>query len=400
MHVSIVGAGVIGVSTAYYLSQRGIPVTVFERNDTAGAGTSFANGGQLSYTFSDALASPGFLKRIPALLAHRDIGTRIQLSPRFMRWGFGFLAQCTRERNDANTLATFRDALQSADLMTALREHTGIDFDHKRAGKMILLYSNKQIHDAQHGIAIKSELGCDNKLLSYEETVDVEPAIMEFIHKPLASVYSPGDEVGDAYLFCEAMRTWLEANTDTRFQLGTNVDNLIIDGSRVRGLEVDGEHLETDAVVLCAGVHSPALAPHLRLPIEPMRGYSLTLPPGEVAPSVSITVLDRHFVFSRLGDRMRIAGFADFRGYREGNVAERVAELRTTAQQVGPLAADFSAASQCDWSDVRPMTPDSRPRIGRTDLDGLYTNTGHGMLGWTLACVSGDSLAKTVAEDL
>lgn len=400
MHVSIVGAGVIGVSTAYYLSQRGVRCTVFDRHASAGAGTSFANGGQLSYTFSDALASPGFLKRIPALLAHRDIGTRIRLSPSFLRWGLGFLAQCTRARNDANTLATFRDALRSAELMTGLREHTGIQFEHKRAGKMILLFDQQQIHDAKRGIALKSGLGCDNTLLSYEQTVDVEPAIGEFVHKPLASVFSPGDEVGDAHHFCEAMRSWLEAQTDTRFRLATSVDELLIDGSRVRGLSVNGDTVESDAVVVCAGVHSRALAPQLRLPIEPMRGYSLTLPPGAAAPSVSLTVLDRHFVFSRLGDRIRIAGFADFRGFSEGDVAGRVADLRATAQQVGPLAADFSADSQCDWSDMRPMTPDSRPRIGRTAIGGLYTNTGHGMLGWTLACASGDALAETVAHDL
>ncbi len=164
MHVSIVGAGVAGVTTAYYLSQRGVRVTVFDRNDAPGSGTSFANAGQLSYTFSDALASPGFVKSIPRLLAHRDIGARIRFSPRFLRWGLLFLAQCSQQRSDANTLATFRDALKSAELMTALREHTGIDFDFRRSGKMILLYSNKQIHEAQRGITLKSELGCDNEM--------------------------------------------------------------------------------------------------------------------------------------------------------------------------------------------------------------------------------------------
>ncbi len=400
MHVSIVGAGVAGVTTAYYLAQRGVRVTVFDRHDAAGKGTSFANGGQLSYTFSDALASPGFVRSIPGLLAHRDVGARIRFSPRFLRWGLLFLAQCTRQRSDANTLATFRDALRSAELMTSLREHTGIEFDFRKAGKMILLYSNAQIHNAQRGINLKAALGCDNQMLGFEESVALEPALMEFVHKPLASVYSPGDEVGDAYRYCEALRTWLETHTETRFRLGTDVDAVVQDGPRATGLSVGGEHVESDAVVLCAGVYSPTLAPQLRLPIEPMRGYSLTLPLGEVAPSISMTVLDRHFVFSRLGDRMRIAGFADFRGFSESSIEARVNDLRTTAQQVGPLAADFSATSQNHWSDLRPMTPDSRPRIGPTTTDGLYTNTGHGMLGWTLACVSGEKLAETVAESL
>ncbi|MEM9402710.1 MAG: FAD-dependent oxidoreductase [Pseudomonadota bacterium] len=400
MHVSIVGAGVIGVTTAYYLSRQGHQVSVFDSKSTTGAGTSFANGGQLSYTFSDALASPGFVKAIPGLLAHRDIGARIRFSPRFLRWGLLFLAQCTRQRSDANTLATFRAALRSAELMHALRDHTGIEFDHKRAGKLVLLFSEQQVRNACRGIALKSGLGSDNALLSYEETVDIEPAIREFVHKPLAAVYSPGDEVGDAHRFCEAMRQWLEANTDTQFHLGRPVDRIDDDKGRVRGVTVAGERHAADAVVLCAGAHSPALAPSLKLPIEPMRGYSLTLPPGPAPPSVSVTVLDRHFVFSRLGDRMRIAGFADFRGYHAGNIADRVADLKTTAQQVGPLAADYDADTGPGWSDLRPMTPDSQPCIGATAVNGLFTNTGHGMLGWTLACVSGERLAQTITADV
>ncbi len=403
MRVVVIGAGVIGVTTAWYLTREGVDVTVVDKREHAGAGTSFANGGQLSYTFSDALGSPGFVRSLPRFLMNRDIGARASLSPGLIRWGIKLLAQSTRSRADANTLATYRRALRSRELLDALIDESGIEFDHRVAGKMVLLHGRRAIESAQRGIALKASIGSDNVLLDAKEATDIEPALAEFSMPPDACVYSPGDAVGDASQFCRALAAHLQQETSCEFRFGVDVRGLAQTGQRISGVDLDEERIDCDAVVVAAGAASDTLTRPLgvRLPIREMRGYSATLPMGDAAPSVSITAHAERFVFSRLGNRVRIAGFADFSNRsNEQTFAQRTSDLLRTAERVAPQAANYDADQQHHWTGVRPMTPNSQPMLGATKVPGLFLNAGHGMLGWTLACDSGETVSRLLVRSL
>lgn len=401
MRVVVVGAGVIGVTTAWYLTRSGVDVTVIDGRPHAGAGTSFANGGQLSYSFSDALGSPGFVRSLPTLLLNRDTGARASLSPGLIHWGIKLLSQSTRSRSDANTLATYKQALRSRNLLKDLRDETGIRFDYRDAGKMILLKDRIAIQNAERGIRLKDTVGSDNVILSFREATEVEPALEGFRTRPEACIYSPGDAVGDAQLYCVALSDWLVQNDSCDFLYGKQVRALCRSGGRITGIEVDDGQIDCDAVVVAAGVGSDALTRPLgvRLPIRPMRGYSVTLPTGRLAPSVSITAHAERFVFSRLGERVRIAGFADFLNHSDDDrIRRRTDDLLRTAERVAPEAADYQSAEKHRWSGLRPMTPSSQPLVGGTSVPGLYLNAGHGMLGWTLACDSGETVSRLVVR--
>ncbi len=401
MRVIVVGAGVIGMATAYYLARRDCEVVVIDRLGGAGAGTSFANGGQLSYTYSDSLARPEFIARIPRLLAGFDDGARIRPDAGFLSWGLRFLLQCTRSRAESNTVTTLKNALRSAELMDALRDDIDFDFCFRSAGKMIVLDDDESLEPARRMIRLKAPYGSDNVLLSYTESAEVEPAIAEFRQRPVASVYSKGDDVGDARSFATGMQAFLEQRYNVSFQLDESVRDIAIRRGRATGVITDVAGYEADAVVTCAGVWTNQLldGTGVRLPIYPMRGYSVTLPVGSAAPSVSVTSNAHHFVFSRLNGHMRIAGFADFQGFDQDNDDKRIDTLLETARRVGPDAADYEAEEQHRWGAFRPMTPDGQPTIGATRLPGLFVNAGHGMLGWTLACYSGERAASEILGD-
>jgi D-amino-acid dehydrogenase len=403
MHIVIVGAGVIGMTSAYYLSQDGHDVTVVDSKPEPGEGASYANGGQLSYSFSDALGNPEFVRSLPQTLLGRDVGARAALSPGLMAWGLRLLAQSGRKTSTRNTLASYRSALRSKELLQTLRSETGIDFSFRAAGKLICLSGTKAIRRAEEAIRLKTPFGCDNVILSGQEAVEIEPALLGFRDVPEACIYSPGDEVGDARQFVVALRDWLKTNAGCQFLFDTDVDSITTERHEVVGLATRDDDIDCDAVVIAAGVQSASLvAPFgIRLPIRAMRGYSLSLPCTDKAPSVSVTVAERHFVLSRLGNMLRIAGFADFVDASDaGRIRARTDDLLRAARHVAPQAANFNAEEKHRWSGLRPMTPNSQPIIGQTPVRGLFINSGHGMLGWTLACSSGEALTTDVRQSL
>ncbi|MDJ0916844.1 MAG: FAD-dependent oxidoreductase [Woeseiaceae bacterium] len=401
MRIAVIGAGVVGVATAYYLSLSGHDVTVVDRNAGPGEGTSFANGGQLSYSFSDALGSPEFIRALPGLVMNKDEGARVALSPGLALWGLKLLRHSSRRQSDELSLKTYRNALRSNELMQSLREHTGIEFDYRDSGKMINISGADAIRRAEHAIRLKNEYGCDNVILTGWEAVEVEPALKTFSELPEACIYSSGDQVGDAQMFTASLSEWLSSNTTCRFEYGEPVSGISTSNRRTNAVELQSGSIDCDAVVVCAGTDSNALLRPLglKLPIRGMRGYSVTLPVGEHPPVTSITAHAQHFVFSRLGERIRIAGFADFIAECDDQqVRQRTDDLLRIARAIAPATADYDAAEKHRWSGVRPMTPNSQPIVSATPIDGLFINTGHGMLGWTLACASGDTLATLVRE--
>jgi len=398
MHVIVLGAGVVGVTTAYYLSQLGCEVTVVDRADEVGDGASYANAGQLSYSFTDALAKPEFLARIPALMLGRDDGVQVRLSPDLIAWGTRFVGQCTRKHARENTLAVLKIAMRSAGLLAKLREVLPFDFWHREAGKLVLHSSQSELDAAKATLELKRSYGCNTEILSPSEAKSVEPALEQVSEDIAGAVYSGSDEVADSLLFTAGLKDWLEANGSVNFRLSSTATKLVESEGRTRAVVVDDDTLEADAFVVCMGAWSHALLrtvginPH----IFPVRGYSITLPPGEVAPSVSMTALKYRMVYSRLNGLVRIAGFADFRGFDTRTDSQRTDLLLDLARRYAPQAADYDVQDVKPWGGFRPMTPSGQPQVGPTRSKGLFLNTGHGMLGWTLACATSYDAAQAV----
>jgi D-amino-acid dehydrogenase len=400
MRVVVLGAGVVGVTTAYYLSQLGCEVTVVDRANTVGDGASFGNAGQLSYSFTDALAKPEFLAHIPALVLGRDAGSQVRLSPQLVAWGMRFVGQCTKKHARENTLAVLKIALRSAELLAEMREKMPFDFWHRRAGKLVLLSTQAELDGAKASVALKRAHGCDARLLSRSEAVSIEPTLEHVSEGISGAVYSGSDEVADSQKFTSGLRGWLEVNASVDFRLSSNASKLVARDGRTHAVVVDGDALEADAFVVCTGAWSHELLrtaginPH----VFPVRGYSITLPPGEAAPSVSMTALKYRMVYSRLNGLIRVAGFADFRGFDTSTDDIRTQLLLDLARRYAPLAADYDVEDIKPWGGFRPMTPNGQPQVGPTRLKGLYVNTGHGMLGWTLACATGYDAAQAITR--
>lgn len=399
MHAIVLGAGVIGVTTAYYLAEQGCRVTVIDRSDDVACGASHANGGQLSYSYTESLAGNGFFSKIPGLLLGSDIAIRVQLATKLLPWGARFLRECTSARASSNMVALLNTAMRSASLMSELRQRVAFDYSYRPAGKLVLLSNDEEIRVAEANTLLKQQHGGDVEMLSAFEAAQIEPAI-DALDKPIeAAVYSQSDEVADAELFVRGLRDYLEQAHQVKFRLGTEAHKIDPKQGRVTGVQCD-EFVKADAVVVCLGawsgefLHGLGINPH----IYPVRGYSVTLPLGNAAPSVSLTSLQNRFVLSRLNGNMRVAGFTDFDGFNSAADADRVSTLVETARRVAPLAADYDCEQQHAWGGFRPMTPNGQPIVGSTKLDGLYLNTGHGMLGWTLACASGKTAADAVMK--
>ena len=400
MHVVVIGAGVIGVTSAYYLSQLGCRVTVVDRAKDVADAASYGNAGQLSYSFTDALAKPDFVRKIPGLVAGFDSAYQVRLRPDLVTWGMRFLSQCTKTRAAENTVAVLKTALRSEKLMQDLRDELPFDFAHRKAGKLVLLGSEADAETARNTAALKEKHGCRTEILSAAAAVEREPALSDMQGDFVAAVYSEHDAVADSHAFCKGLKDVLESTGRVDFRLSATVRRLVMKDSRAIAIELDDGRLSADAFVVCTGAWSGKLLRPLGVDphIYPVRGYSVTLPPGPSAPDVSVTVLKRKIVFSRINGRVRIAGFADFLGFSEEDDEDRIATLIEVAREYAPLAADYDAVDQEAWGGFRPMTPDGRPLVERSDVDGLYLNTGHGMLGWTLACASGHDIARLVAE--
>jgi D-amino-acid dehydrogenase len=398
MHVVVLGAGVVGVTTAYYLTERGHTVTVVDQADEVASGASGGNGGQLSYSFTDAMASPALLAKLPRVISGLDPAfcMRPPIGTLPVRWGLNFLSQCTSQRARSNTLAVLQMAMHSSSLMAELRSQVPLDFSFRRAGRLVLLSKPSELQAAEDSCEIKRQYGCDVRVITPEQATEIEPALA-FTRSPFAgAVYSENDEVGNVLSFTSQLAQWLGNERNTEFQFNTTVHRIITEGGKLRAVETSNGTLKPDAVVVCLGAWSDRVFKPLgiRANIYPVRGYSVTLPAGDKSNSVSITDLGSKMVYSRLGDQIRIAGFADFVGYRTDRDEDRVRELLNAARNFAPDIADFDVSAMSEWGGFRPMTPDSRPVVGPSPVEGLYLNTGHGMLGWTLACVSGHELAE------
>lgn len=403
MKVLVLGAGVVGVTTAWYLAEAGHEVTVVEREPGAGLETSFANGGQVSPCHAEPWANPATPLRALRWLGREDAPLLFRWNrydPALWAWGARFLMNCTSRRAEINTGRTLRVAAYSRACLQRLRRDTGIEYDQKMLGILHVYRNQTEFAGAQKASELMNRLGLERQTKTPNEALEIEPAL-DGVRRDLAgAIFTPGDESGDAHKFTRELAALCAAKGVT-FLYGTTVEELELSdsGRRLGSMTTDKGRLHADAFVLCAASWSPRLAGQLglRLPIYPAKGYSATLSVTDQAraPQVSITDDEHKMVYSRLGDRLRCAGTAELAGWNTEMNPRRAKLIPALAEGLFPGAGDFSQAEL--WCGLRPVTPDSVPILGATAVPGLYLNTGHGTLGWTMSCGSAKLLADIVS---
>lgn len=398
MRVIVIGAGVVGAATAYFLARAGHEVTVLDRHSRPGQGTSFGNAGQLSYSYTDTLADIGMLRRLPGMLLGRDRGMRIQLGLTLLPWGVNFLWRCTRRRADEATVHLLHLAARSANALESLLNDAPLDFGYRPAGKLMITGSAQTLAGLQRRADLKRQHGVRVDIVDAKESLAIEPVLEAWRSKILGAAYSRNDSAGDAEIFTRSLCDHLVSRGLARVNTGTDVERLVRHRGRIIGVQTPSGLLESDAVVICAGIGARKLVRGLPvcIPIYPLKGYSLTAAPGPSAPNVSLTDLDRRIVFATLAGRVRLAGLADCVGEDDSIDKQRVTELMRLGNEVLPEAARLDTAQP--WAGLRPATPSGLPIVGGTRVPGLFLNVGHGALGWTLACGTAQQLAEQMPE--
>jgi len=401
--VAVLGAGVVGVTSAWYLAEAGHEVTVVDRQPEPAMETSFANGGQISAGHAEPWAKPSVLPKMLHWLGREDAPMlfRPRLSWAQWQWGLRFLIECFPGRFERHAHDLAAIALYSRECLHELRERTGIEYE--RSGRGILHFCTDERDFealARHAESMR-RVGIFREAKTAAECVALEPALNEARTPVVGGVYSPKDESGDAHVFTQKLAE-LARGRGVRFRLGTSVEAIETEGDRAARIRIrDAEPIEADAYVMSLGAYSPLLLAPLaiRIPVYPLKGYSVTIPLGPeqmaAAPAVSLTDEAAKVVISRLGNRLRAAGTAELDGYNTSVNAVRCDAIIRRLQDLFPRL-DIAAPPEC-WAGLRPATPDNVPLIGRTRLRNLYLNTGHGTLGWTLACGSGRLLADLVS---
>lgn len=405
MRVVVLGSGVIGVSTAWWLSRAGHDVTVIDRRSGPAQETSFANGGQISVSYAEPWASPGAPLKLLRWMMRDDAPMvfRPRLDARQWAWGVQFLRECLPGRFEPNLRAMVRLSEYSRSTLRAMRSELGLEYDQVQRGILHFYRDAAAFEASQRGGGIMRDLGIDRRVVSPDEVVALEPALGPHRASIVGGDFTPDDESGDVHKFTVALADHCtRAGVD--FQYDTQITRLIPEGGQIRAVEtIDAQgafgSCEADAFVVAMGVGSPALVKPLglRVPVYPAKGYSLTLPVrnGALAPTVSLSDSSHKLVMSRFGDRFRLAGTAELSGYSRALDERRCASMLNYARTLFPDA--FNVEDVRYWSGLRPTTPSNVPLIGRTRIANLYLNTGHGTLGWTMGAGSGRALADLLS---
>jgi D-amino-acid dehydrogenase len=404
--VLVLGAGVVGVASAWYLAEAGHEVSVVERQPSAAMETSFANGGQISAGHAEPWAKPSVLPKILRWLGREDAPLlfRARLDWAQWMWGLRFVVECLPGRFERNCRALAGLAQYSRDCLRELREKAALRYDHLSRGILHFATDGHDFEVLARDAEAARALGIERQVKSAPECLALEPALRESQVPVTGGVYTPGDESGDARRFTEELAR-LAARRGVRFRYDSTIEAIEAGGGTVRGVTVVDEeeekHLQADAYVVALGSYSPlALKPlGVSIPVYPLKGYSITLPLGPehaaAAPTVSLTDEAHKIVISRLGNRLRAAGTAELAGYDTTVSPVRCAAIARRVVNLFPALR--SVTTYESWAGLRPATPGNVPIVGRTRLPNLFLNTGHGTLGWTLACGSGRALADLVS---
>ena len=400
MKVLVLGAGVIGVTTAWFLNKSGHDVTVIDRREAAGMETSFANGGQISVSHAEPWANPSAPLKVLKWLAREDAPLlfRLRADLRQWLWGLSFLRECTPARTRHNIQQIVTLGLYSRATLQALRAETGIEYDQLTRGILHFYTSQAELDAAIEPARVMREHGCELEFLTPRQCVAIEPALGAAAHMLAGGSMTTSDESGDAHKFTQNLAR-LAAKRGVRFLYARRIIGLERSGERIGAVRVEDEKLTADAYVVALGAYSPLLTRPvgINLNIYPAKGYSATLPVADAAKAYSVSLTDDEYklVFSRLGDRLRIAGTAELNGYSTELNDVRCRAILRRVEALFPGAGDMSRAQF--WTGLRPATPSNVPYIGATRYPNLYLNTGHGTLGWTHACGSGRALADLVS---
>ncbi|HET8726965.1 MAG TPA: D-amino acid dehydrogenase [Alphaproteobacteria bacterium] len=400
MRVVVCGSGVIGVASAYYLARSGHDVVVVDRRPGPGLETSFANAGQISWGYATPWAAPGIpLKAVKWLLSeHSPLIIRPRLDPAQWRWLLAMLRNCTSARYQVNKERMLRLAVLSHAAIGEIRRETGISYDDGQRGTLQLFRTQEDVDKAERDCAILRQSGVPHRLLDRAECLAREPALKLVGQKIAGGLHLPGDETGDCFKFTNALAAHVE-QAGVEFKFNTSIKRLHAESGRITHVETDAGPLTADAYLVALGSQSPFLLGQvgIRIPVYPVKGYSATVPVADPAAAPVSTIMDEaHKVaVTRLGDRIRAAGTAELNGHDTTLAPPRCTTISHVLRDLFPAGGDMEQIKF--WTGLRPMTPDGPPVVGRTKYDNLYLNTGHGTLGWTMACGSGRLAAEIVS---
>jgi D-amino-acid dehydrogenase len=401
MKIAVLGAGVVGVTSAWYLARAGHEVTVVERQDAAAMETSFANGGQISTSHAEPWANPATPKQVLKWLGREDSPMlfRLRADPYQWAWGLAFLRECLPARARANAAQIAAINRYSRAQLLELRAETGIQYEQETRGILRIYEGRQALDEAVAAASLEKLHGIELRVLTAAECVALEPALAACAGRIAGGLHAPGDESGDAHKFTQELAR-LCAARGVQFRYGSSIQSIETAGGRAaRALLAGGEAIQADAYVMALGSYSPLLLRPIgvSIPVYPLKGYSITiaLAAGDVAPRMSLSDGAHKLVMSRLGERLRVAGTAELTGY---NTAINEARCRAIVRRTFELFPKAGRPENAQfWAGLRPATPGGVPCIGRTGYPNLYLNTGHGTLGWTMACGSGAAIADIVS---
>lgn len=402
MKTIVLGSGVLGTTTAYYLAKAGHQVIVLDRQPGPALETSFANAGEVSPGYSSPWAAPGIpLKAIKWMfMRHSPLILRPHLDPFQWRWMVSMLRNCTAERYMLNKGRMVRLAEYSRDVLRDLRADTGIKYDERTQGTLQVFRKPEQLDAAQADIAILRDSGVPFEELDVAGCIGYEPALAHVKDKLVGGLRLPGDETGDCFMFTNALAE-MAKGLGVDFRFNVNVQALIANGGKVEGVKTDKETLTADAVVVALGSYSRFLLEPLgfTVPVYPVKGYSITVPIVSPDDAPVSTVMDEtHKVaITRLGNRIRVAGMAEINGFNMDLPQVRRDTVEYVVSDLFPKGGDVSKSEF--WCGLRPMTPDGTPLVGPTHIQNLFLNTGHGTLGWTMSCGSSKLLADIMSKN-
>lgn len=399
MHVVILGSGVVGVASAWYLRQAGHDVTVIDRETGPAEETSAGNAGQISPGYAAPWAAPGVpLKAVKwmfqrhAPLAISLDGTQFQL-----RWMWQMLRNCDTRHYAENKGRMVRLSEYSRDCLKALRESTGIQYEGRQGGTLQLFRTAKQYENATRDIAVLEDAGVPYQLLESSRLAEAEPALAEVAHKLTGGLRLPNDETGDCHLFTRRLAE-MARQAGVVFRFNTPVDKLLVEGDRLCGVQCGDEVIKGDGYVMAFGSYSTAMMKGMvDIPVYPLKGYSLTIPLKEESGAPVSTILDETYkiAITRFDQRIRVGGMAEIVGFNKALLKPRRETLEMVVGDLFPRGGFIEQATF--WTGLRPMTPDGTPIVGRTPYKNLWLNTGHGTLGWTMACGSGQLLSDLIS---
>ncbi|WEM44536.1 D-amino acid dehydrogenase (plasmid) [Photobacterium sp. DA100] len=400
MEVIVLGSGVVGLTSAWYLRQAGHDVTVIDRQPRSAEETSFANAGQISYGYSSPWAAPGIpVKAMKWLLQeHAPLKIKPSVSPELYLWASKMLANCNTSRYQVNKSRMLRIANYSRECLKQLRSDFDLHYEGRQQGTLQVFRTHKQLEAVAKDIELLAESGTRYQELDVAGCIAAEPALASVKDKLVGGLRLPDDETGDCYLFCQQL-TELARQAGVIFRFDTEISRLVVEDNRISSVHTSVGELRADAFVVAMGSYSPQVLSQagIVVPVYPVKGYSLTMPVKNSDAAPISTVMDETYkvAMTRFDDRIRVAGTAELAGFDLGLAEKRKATIAMVIQDLFPQGGEIEKAEY--WTGLRPMTPDGTPVIGKTPIKNLFTNSGHGTLGWTMACGSGKLLADIIS---